>query len=190
MKLLVGLGNPGKEHEKQRHNIGFMAIDRIADDYNLGTFKKKFKGEISTGQIKGHKVALLKPQTFMNNSGQSVLAALKFYDIPVENIIVFYDELDLPFTKLRVKQGGGSGGHNGIKSCDKHLPNKDYWRIRMGIDHPGSKERVTGHVLGNFAKDQMEDLDNVLYALSKNTNFLLDGDMAQFASKYALFFEK
>ncbi len=153
MWLLVGLGNPGAKYAQNRHNIGFMAADAIASDYGFAPFSSKFQGEISQGTIAGEKCQLLKPQTYMNESGRSVGEACRFFKIEPENVIVFYDELDLVFGKLRVKQGGGNGGHNGLRSLDAHI-GKDYWRVRMGIGHPGHKDRVTGHVLGDFSKQE------------------------------------
>lgn len=154
MKLIVGLGNPTKEHEKQRHNIGFMAIDSLVREYNLSGPKQKFAAEIYEGFIGTEKVLAIKPQTYMNNSGRAVAEAAKFYKIGLDNIIVVYDELDLAFSKLRIKQGGGAGGHNGIRDIDAKLGKKNYFRIRMGIDHPGHKDRVTGYVLSNFSKEE------------------------------------
>lgn len=185
MILLCGLGNPGSEYAKNRHNVGFMAIDRIAEDHNIGPFKSKYQGEFAEGRIGNHKVALLKPQTFMNLSGQSVAAAAKFYKIPPEKIIVFFDELDLEPGKTRTKKGGGTAGHNGLKSLDAHLGTPEYWRVRIGIGHPGDKARVTGHVLGDFAKADADWLDALLGALSKHIALMLEFDDNQYMSKVA-----
>ncbi|MCD8519729.1 MAG: aminoacyl-tRNA hydrolase [Alphaproteobacteria bacterium] len=186
MILICGLGNPGSEYEKNRHNVGFMVVDAIADEYGIGPFKSKYQGEFAEGRIGSHKVALLKPQTYMNNSGQSVAAAAKFYKIPPENIIVFFDELDLEPGKTRAKKGGGNAGHNGLKSLDAHMGTPDYWRVRIGIGHPGDKARVTGHVLGNFAKADEEWLERLLAALSKHLPLMLDFDDGQYMSKVAM----
>ncbi len=181
--LLVGLGNPGAEYKGHRHNIGFMMMDRLASDYQASAFKSKFQGEITQAQIDGVKAFLLKPQTYMNNSGQSVQAAAKFYSIPPERIIVFYDELDLPLGKIRVRQGGGTGGHNGIKSLDAHLPSKSYWRVRLGIGHPGDKEKVTGYVLSNFAKAEQSLLEDILYYGSKYAPLLLSEHFSDYMTR-------
>jgi len=185
MWLIVGLGNPGAEYQGHRHNVGFMMIDQIAGDYGFSLFKKKFQGLVSQGVIDNQKVLLLKPGTFMNNSGQSVQAAASFYNIPEDKIIVLYDELDLPLTKLRVRQGGGSGGHNGIKSLDKHLPSKDYWRVRIGIDHPGDKNRVSGYVLSNFAKAEAPAVEDILYYGSKHIPLLLKENKSDYMTQFA-----
>lgn len=190
MILICGLGNPGSEYEKNRHNVGFMAVDAIADEYGIGPFKSKYHGEFAEGRIGAHKIALLKPQTYMNNSGQSVAAAAKFYKIPPERILVFFDELDLDPGKTRAKKGGGNAGHNGLKSIDAHLGTPDYWRIRIGIGHPGDKARVTSHVLGNFAKSDEEWLGPLLAALSKHLPLMLDSDDGQYMSKVAMDVQK
>ncbi len=164
MWLVVGLGNPGADYRSTRHNIGFMAIDALA---GAAKFSKKFQGEIAQVDIGEEKVLLLKPQTFMNNSGRSVQAAMAFYKLPLENLIVLHDELDLPLFKLRIKQGGGNNGHNGIKDIDANI-GPDYWRIRLGIGHPGDKDAVHGHVLSSFGKDEREGADTLLNALAKH----------------------
>ena len=150
--LLIGLGNPGDEYVRHRHNIGFMAADAVADAHDFKPWRSKFSGLLSEGRLDGAKAILLKPQTYMNESGQSVQAAAKFYKIPPDRIAVFHDELDLPPGEVRVKRGGGNAGHNGLRSMDAHLGTADYWRVRLGIGYPGDKARVTGHVLGNFAQ--------------------------------------
>ncbi len=185
MFLLVGLGNKGDEYKGNRHNIGFMVIDEIAKQYSFAPFKKKYKGLFADGKIDGIRVLLLKPQTFMNKSGNSVGEIAKFFKIPASNIIVFYDELDLLPGKVRVKIGGGNGGHNGLRSIDPVI-GKDYKRIRVGIGHPGHKDRVTSHVLGNFAKSDAQWLDDLLDAMSKNVALLLKNNDAQFMNKIAL----
>lgn len=183
--LLVGLGNPGGEYAGNRHNVGFMAIDRIAEINRFSAFKKKFGGLLAEGSIEGAKVFLLKPLTYMNLSGEAVASAASFYKIPPERIIVFHDELDLPLAKIRVKQGGGHGGHNGLKNIDSHL-GKDYWRVRIGIGHPGDKEMVTNHVLSDFSKGEQKAVDTQLAALSEHIALLLAGDEARFMNKITL----
>ena len=186
MHLLVGLGNPGKEYERHRHNIGFMAVDLIADKFNFPPLKKKYQGDYAEGFIGTDKVAILKPMTFMNNSGKSVGEAAKFYKIPPENIIVFHDELDVAPGRLKIKTGGGAGGHNGLRSMDDWLGTPDYKRVRLGIGHPGDKDRVTGHVLGNFAKTEEENLEKFLKAVCDNVSLLLKDKDEEFMTKVAL----
>lgn len=152
MLLWVGLGNPGAEHARQRHNIGFMAADAVARRHGFSPWRKRFKGEVAEGMVGGAKVLALKPQTFMNASGEAVQAAAAFHKIPPADITLFYDELDLAPAKVRVKRGGGAAGHNGIRDTVRALGTPEFWRVRLGIGHPGMKEKVTGHVLGNFAK--------------------------------------
>ncbi len=183
MWLIVGLGNPGDKYKGNRHNVGFMTVDQIADDHMFPNFKSKFQGEITEGRLAGEKVALLKPMTFMNESGRSVRKAADFYKIPPERIIVFYDELDIAPGKIKIKQGGGSGGHNGIKSMDAHLGSKDYWRVRLGIGHPGDKNRVSGYVLSDFSKAEQEWLPDFIDALSKNVNYLVEGNHLDFMTR-------
>ena len=164
MWLVVGLGNPGPNYAGTRHNIGFMAVDALAESLRAAGFSKKFQGELSEASLGSDKLLLLKPLTFMNLSGKSVLAAAAFYKIPPEHIIVIHDELDLPIGKLRIKQGGGHNGHNGLKDIDNVLgPN--YWRIRLGIGHPGDKSQVHGHVLNNFSADERSMVEKQLEAL-------------------------
>lgn len=166
MWLLVGLGNPGAKYEGNRHNVGFMLADEIARDYSFSSWSSKFSGELCEGTIADEKVLLLKPQTFMNESGRSVGEALRFYKIPPEKMLVMYDELDLLFAKIRIKKAGGSGGHNGIKSIDAHA-GQDYWRLRIGIDHPGDKHRVSNYVLSDFNKEEKAELPIFLGQLSR-----------------------
>ncbi len=185
MKLFAGLGNPGAQYALHRHNIGFMAVDAIAALYGFGAWKTRFQGLASEGRIGDHKVTLLKPATFMNDSGRSVGEALRFFKLdPATALTVFYDELDLEPMKLRVKHGGGAAGHNGIRSIDAHVGN-DYTRVRLGIGHPGHKDRVTGHVLGNFAKAEMEPLADLLGAVAAEVPWLLAGDEARFMNEVA-----
>ena len=185
MLLLVGLGNPGDKYKGNRHNIGFMAIDQIAKDYNFPSFKSKFQGHVSEGRIGDQKVVLLKPQTYMNNSGQSVGAAAKFYKFTPEQIVVLYDELDLEPGKLRVKTGGGAGGHNGIRSMDAHLPSKNYKRVRLGIGHPGDKNRVSGYVLSDFSKTEQKWLEPLIEDVSRYMDVLVQGDEGLFMTRVA-----
>ncbi|MDP4840456.1 MAG: aminoacyl-tRNA hydrolase [Alphaproteobacteria bacterium] len=185
MKLIVGLGNPGPSYLLNRHNVGFIILDMIVHDYNLPDFKTKDRALITEGVINGIKCLFLKPMNFMNNSGTSLAQVANFYKIASEDIIVFHDELDLPFTKIKTKIGGGSGGHNGLKSIDTHL-GKDYRRVRIGIDHPGHKDRVTSHVLGNFSKQEIEDLPYVLGPLSDELPLLLNNKPEDFQRKVDL----
>lgn len=187
MWLIVGLGNPGQKYEKNRHNIGFMAVDALAYDYNFSPWKKKYQGQACEGMIDGEKILLLKPETYMNESGRSAQEAAKFYKIAPEKICVIHDELDLDPAKLRVKKGGGTGGHNGLKSLDRCLPNKDYWRVRMGIGHPGHKDRVHGYVLNDFPKAEREKwLEKILDSQSDHFGLILKGDHERFMSNVAL----
>ncbi len=184
MILLVGLGNPGEKYEKHRHNVGFLAADAIADAHGFGAPRKKFQGEIREGFLSGpagrEKAIILKPLTFMNESGQSVGKAAQFYKLGPEDVVVFYDELDLAPGKLRVKTGGGAAGHNGIRSIDAHLGNA-FRRVRIGIGHPGDKAKVTGHVLGNFSKGDQDWLPDMLNAIAAAAPFLASDDK-RFAS--------
>ncbi|NMA97554.1 MAG: aminoacyl-tRNA hydrolase [Phyllobacteriaceae bacterium] len=184
MKLLVGLGNPGAQYAGNRHNIGFMAIDAIASANGISTWKSKHAGLLAEGNVGGERVLLLKPQTFMNKSGDSVQQVARFYKIDNSDIIVFYDELDLAPGKVRVKVGGGNGGHNGLRSIDPQI-GLDYKRVRLGIGHPG-KEFVTPHVLGDFAKADKAWLDPLLDEIARQTPLLLKGDDAGFMNKLAL----
>lgn len=183
MLLVIGLGNPGSGYAANRHNIGFMAADELVRRHSFGPWRKKFQGQLSEGEMNGQKVLVLKPETFMNLSGQSVGEVLRFYKIPIEDVIVLHDELDLPPGKLRVKRGGGHGGHNGLRSIDAHC-GKEYRRVRLGIGHPGEKERVHGHVLGDFSKAEqngwlMALLDGVALEFPR----LVKGDDGGFMSK-------
>lgn len=183
MFLFVGLGNPGKEYERNRHNVGFMAVDQIARDYNFPDFKKKYSGEYSEGNIGNQKIAILKPQTFMNLSGRSVAPCVNFYKIPLNQVFVFYDELDLEPCKIRIKSGGGSGGHNGIKSLDECLGDPHYTRVRIGIGHPGHKDRVHGYVLGNFTSEEQDNVSKLCDIMSKHVALLLKDQTNDFMSK-------
>ena len=184
MKLLVGLGNPGNQYQGNRHNIGFMALDAIAREHGITQFRSKHAGLLAEGSIGGEKVILLKPQTFMNRSGDSVQQVAQFYKIAPADIIVFYDELDLAPGKVRVKVGGGNGGHNGLRSIDPQI-GVGYKRVRLGIGHPG-KEFVTPHVLGDFAKADKAWLDPLLDAIGAHVDLLIAGDDNGFMNKMAL----
>ena len=186
MHLIIGLGNPGKEYERHRHNIGFMVADYIADKYGFPAFRTKYQGDYAEGIIGQEKVAILKPMTFMNNSGRAVAEAAKFYKIPSENIIVFHDELDIAPFRAKVKKGGGAGGHNGLRSMDDWLGTPHYRRVRLGIGHPGDKTRVTGYVLGNFAKAEEEELEKFIKFVGDTTPLLLQNKDEEFMTKVAL----
>ncbi len=184
MKLFVGLGNPGDKYRSNRHNIGFMAVDRIAERHGFSSWRKKFQGLISEGTIGGERVTLLKPETYMNESGRAVGEAQRFLKIPLSDIYVFHDELDLAPGKVKVKAGGGNAGHNGLRSITAHIEN-DYKRVRLGIGHPGSKDVVIYHVLNDFAKADREWLRALLDAVADAAPFLAKGDDARFLSDVA-----
>ena len=185
MLVIAGLGNPGAPYSGNRHNIGFMAADAIVRRHSFSPWKKKFKGEISEGDIAGEKVLVIKPLTYMNKSGEAVAEALRFYKLSPADLIVIYDELDLAPGKLRIKTGGGAGGHNGIRSIDAHCGN-DYRRVRLGIGHPGHKDLVQRHVLGDFAKVDGEWLEPFLQAIADNIALLVAGEDSTFMNKVAL----
>ena len=185
MKLFVGLGNPGAKYAHNRHNIGFMALDRIAEDHQFTPWRSKFQGQICDGTLAGHKVLLLKPTTFMNLSGQSVGEAVRFHKIPLDQVTVFHDELDLAPGKLRLKQGGGHAGHNGLRSIHAHL-GADYGRVRLGIGHPGHKDAVASFVLRDFAKVDQNWLAAILTGIGNGTVHLAAGDGAKFMNAVAL----
>ena len=184
MFLVVGLGNPGEKYARNRHNIGFMAADEIVRRHSFSAYRSKFQGELAEGKIGTDKVLVLKPQTFMNESGRSVHEAASFYKIATEDIIVLHDELDLEPGKLRVKRGGGHAGHNGLRSIHAHL-SEHYARVRLGIGHPGHKDKVTGHVLNDFAKADAEWLTPLLDAVADNMDALLDERDSDFMSRVA-----
>lgn len=185
MQLWVGLGNPGAGYALHRHNVGFMALDTIAEVYDFPAPQKKFQGWLQEGRIGGIKVLLLKPATYMNESGRSVGEALRFYKLDTDALTVFHDELDLAPFKIKVKQGGGTAGHNGLRSIDQHL-GPDFRRVRIGIGHPGHKDRVTGHVLGNYAKAEMDPLADLLGAIAAEAPWLAKGENERFMSDVAL----
>jgi PTH1 family peptidyl-tRNA hydrolase len=186
MILLVGLGNPGADYEQNRHNIGFMALDVIADQHRFGPWRPRFKGLVAEGQVGGVKVIGLKPMTYMNDSGASVQAAAAFFKLAPAAITAFHDELDLAPGRLRVKRGGGAAGHNGLRSMDRMLGSPDYWRVRLGIGHPGDKARVLGHVLGDFAKVDRDWLGPLLDGVAEAAPLLAADRPEDFMTKVAL----
>ncbi len=186
MLLWVGLGNPEPRMRRNRHNIGFMALDVIADRHGFGPWRQRFKGLIAEGQIGSQRVLALKPLTYMNASGESVVPAAAFYKIAPAAITVFHDDLDLAPGKLRVKRGGGAAGHNGLRSLDRLLGTEDYWRVRLGIGHPGEKARVLGHVLGDFGREDEDWLMPLLDAVAAAAPLLASGQGEAFMTKVAL----
>jgi len=184
MKLLIGLGNPGARYAANRHNIGFRAVDSIAERHGLGPWKRRFQGEAVEGRIGEQKVLILKPQTYMNESGRAAGEAARFFKLGTDDMIVFHDELDLAPGKVKVKQGGGHAGHNGLKSLTAHC-GADFWRVRLGIGHPGDKARVSAYVLGDFAKADAKWLDPLLDAIADAAPALIDGRADRFASDVA-----
>lgn len=185
MKLFVGLGNPGASYARNRHNIGFMALDRIASDHGFGPWRGKFQAKIAEGTLEGEKVLLLKPETFMNLSGNAVGAAAKFYKLAPADIVVFHDELDLAPAKVRVKTGGGHAGHNGLRSIHAAI-GPDYGRVRIGIGHPGHKDAVSGYVLHDFPKAEEDRIGDLLRGLSDGAPGLAAGDTARFLNAVSL----
>ena len=185
MRLVVGLGNPGPRYARNRHNVGFLAVDLIARRHGVSGFRTRFKGEIAEGVIGGERRLLLKPQTFMNASGEAVLAAMSFYKIMPEDIVVIHDEIDLRPGKLRVKRGGGSAGHNGLRSIDA-LIGSDYWRVRIGVGHPGVKELVQPYVLQNFPTEEMTEwVEPLIDAVAETVSLLLSEAPDAFMSEVA-----
>ena len=184
MQLWVGLGNPGPRYALHRHNVGFMAADTIAEMHGFEPVQKRFSGWVQEGRIGGAKILLLKPATFMNESGRAVSEALRFYKLDPQALTVFHDELDLAPFKVKVKQGGGTAGHNGLRSIDQHL-GAEFRRVRIGIGHPGHRDRVTGHVLGNYAKAELDPLTDMLAAIGAEAPWLAAGDDARFMSDVA-----
>ena len=182
MQLFVGLGNPESKYAKNRHNVGFMAIDALAAAYGFGDFREKYHGLLAEGQIGHEKVLLLKPQTFMNKSGVSVSEAVNFFKLDGSQIVVFYDELDLPPGKMRMRRGGGFAGHNGLRSINAHM-GPDFRRARLGIGHPGDKAKVNSHVLGDFAKADDDWLADFLKALADHAPLLAAGDDATYQTR-------
>ena len=193
MQVWAGLGNPGAQYALHRHNVGFMAVDAIAEVHGFGPWQKKFRSLVSEGRIGRHKVLLLKPQTYMNDSGDAVQQALRFFKLGRGALTAFHDELDLAPFKVKVKLGGGTAGHNGLRSIDAALgPDPStglrgaFRRVRIGIGHPGHKDRVTPHVLGNYAKSEMEPLSDLLGAIAAEAQWLADDEDARFMSDVAL----
>lgn len=185
MKLIVGLGNPGAKYARNRHNIGFMAVDEIAAAHGLSPWRAKFQGQVSEGRIGSDKVILLKPEMFMNLSGQAVGEAARFHKIDPADVIVFHDELDLAPAKIRVKTGGGHAGHNGLRSIHQHI-GPDYDRVRMGVGHPGHKDAVAGYVLRDFPKADADWLDNELRGIADGVAHLVAGESAKFLNTIGL----
>ena len=186
MRLLVGLGNPGEKHLNNRHNIGFMAADKIRETYDFSPYRRRFQGLISEGKIGNNSVRILKPTTFMNESGRSVGETIKFFKLSSDKVFVFYDDLDLVPGKCRIKLGGGAGGHNGLKSLDNQIGN-EYWRVRLGIGHPGHKDRVLRYVLQDFAKKEQNTwLAILLENLADNIHLLIERNENTLMSKLAL----
>ncbi len=185
MKLFVGLGNPGEKYAANRHNIGFMAVERIAAVHGFGPWKKKFKGYVADGELGGEKVLLLKPDTYMNESGQSVGEAARFLKIAEGDVVIFHDELDLLPGRIKIKTGGGNAGHNGLRSVSAHVGNETV-RVRLGIGHPGTKDAVSPYVLNDFAKADRAWLPDLLEAVAKAAPYLARGDAARFQSDVAL----
>ena len=184
MKLFVGLGNPGAEYAFNRHNVGFMAVDAIAADRGFHTWRKRFSGLFTEGRLGREQVLLLKPQTYMNESGRAAGEAMRFYKLDESDVVVFHDELDLAPGKVRVKTGGGVAGHNGLKSLSAHLGN-DYTRVRIGIGHPGNRDRVVGYVMHDFAKVEHDWLEPLLGAIAKAAPHLADGANDKFQTQVA-----
>jgi PTH1 family peptidyl-tRNA hydrolase len=187
MQIWVGLGNPGTQYAMQRHNVGFMAVDLIGEVHGFSPWTKKFRSLVSEGRIGRHRVLLVRPQTFMNDSGDAVQQALNFYKLDLDALTVFHDELDLAPFKVKVRVGGGLAGHNGLRSIDAVF-GPEFRRVRIGIGHPGpgQKEKVTPHVLGNYAKSEMEPLSDLLAAIAAEAEWLADGEDARFMSEVAL----
>lgn len=185
MQLWAGLGNPGPTYALHRHNVGFMALDAIAEVHDFSPPRRAFQGWAQEGRIGGEKLLLLKPGTFMNESGRAIGEAMRFYKLDVGDVTVFHDELDLVPFKVKVKTGGGTAGHNGLRSTDAHIGNA-FRRVRLGIGHPGHKDRVTGYVLGNYAKAEIDPLTDMLGAVAAEAEWLARGDDARFMNEVAL----
>jgi PTH1 family peptidyl-tRNA hydrolase len=185
LHLVVGLGNPGPGYTFNRHNVGFLAADTIVRRHGFGPWRSRFQGVVSEGELAGGKIIVLKPETYMNESGRSVAAAAQFYKLPLDRIFVIHDEIDLVPGKVRVKKGGGAAGHNGLRSIDAHL-GQDYWRVRLGIGHPGAPELVKPYVLQNFAKDEQPLIATMIEAVVQSLPLLIAGDDNGFMSKVDL----
>lgn len=189
MQIWVGLGNPGAQYAMNRHNVGFMAVDIIAELHNFDPWKKQFQGWSATGRIGTQRILLLKPATFMNESGRAIGEALRFFKGEVGDVTVFHDELDLDPFRVKVKTGGGTAGHNGLRSTEAHIGNA-FRRVRIGIGHPGHKDRVLGYVLGNYVKSELDDLADMLGAIGAAASWLAAGDDPRFMSEIALRLQK
>src|SRR5947209_1614229 len=185
MRLFVGLGNPGAKHAHNRHNIGFMAVGQIARRHGFPPWRRRFQGETSEGALDHERVILLRPSTFMNDSGRAVQEAANFFKLAAGDITVFQDELELPPAKLRVKAGGGNAGHNGLRSISAHIGN-EYRRVRIGVGHPGTKELVYPHVLGNFGKDEREWVEALCAIIADNAELLAKGQDSAFMNRVHL----
>lgn len=185
MQIWVGLGNPGAEYAMHRHNVGFMALDTIAEIHGFESPKRRFQGWAQEGRLGSEKLLLLKPATFMNKSGQAIGEAMRFFKLEPDAITVFHDELDLAPFKVKVKRGGGTAGHNGLRSTDQHI-GPEFRRVRIGIGHPGHKDRVTGHVLGNYHKTEIDDLTDMLGAIAAEARWLAANDDVRFMNDVAL----
>jgi peptidyl-tRNA hydrolase, PTH1 family len=185
MQIWAGLGNPGAQYALHRHNVGFMAVDAIAALHGFDAFKVRFQGWASEGRISGEKILLLKPATFMNESGRSIGEAMRFYKLDVADVTAFHDELDLDPFRVKVKIGGGTAGHNGLRSTEAHIGNA-FRRVRLGIGHPGHKDRVLGYVLGNYAKAEIEPLSDMLGAVAAEADWLAKSDAVRFMNDVAM----
>tara|TARA_Y100001968_G_scaffold80375_1_gene71540 strand:+ start:648 stop:1250 length:603 start_codon:yes stop_codon:yes gene_type:complete len=185
LHLLIGLGNPEKKHRFNRHNIGFLIVDKIAQEFQFPPFRNRFKGLISENFVDGSNIKLLKPSTYMNNSGESIIQAIRFFKLVPSQIFVFYDDLDLSPGKCRIQLGGGTGGHNGLRNIEKHI-GPDYWRVRIGIGHPGRKELVLAHVLNDFSEQEKNGwVETMLDSMTEHLNLLIKGDTNSLMSKIA-----
>ena len=190
MFLVVGLGNPGSKYENNRHNIGFKTVDDIFHRFSFSTWSQKFNADMAKGSIDQHKVVLLKPMTYMNNSGESVQKAMAYFKIKPENVIVLHDELDLPPLKVRYKLGGGNGGHNGLKSIQQRIGTADFYRFRIGVGHPGSKDRVSGYVLSDFSKVETPCFEDLCADLSAAFPMILSGKGERVVSDLSIYATK
>ena len=184
-QIWVGLGNPGAKHALDRHNIGFMVVDGIAEDNGFGPESAKFSGLVRSGRLDSQKILVLKPTTFMNKSGVSVQKAMAFYKVPLERVTVFHDELDIAPGKVRVKQGGGLAGHNGLRSINQMCGGPDFRRVRLGIGHPGHKDRVSGYVLNGFAREEHDLRDDMINGCARYADMLASGDADVFQTRVA-----
>ncbi|MEE8444806.1 MAG: aminoacyl-tRNA hydrolase [Alphaproteobacteria bacterium] len=182
---MAGLGNPGPKYQRNRHNIGYMAVDEIVRRHSFGAWRARFQSLAAEGRIAGEKVLAIKPATYMNESGRAVGEALRFYKLEPPQLTVFYDEIDLAFGKIRVRRGGGLAGHNGLRSIDAHI-GPDFRRVRVGVGHPGDKHRVHGHVLGDFSKAEVPLKDKIVDAIAECAPLLVRGEDSAFMSKVAL----